>query len=101
MLLYELIIVAGGHLGFCTILQNAQPTTNCVKWILKVNYLSISKQQKKFGVAEMQGSGTGNPTKMCDFRSGCILKKFDSIKFKMAAYRPLFTFTWPIFGKPC
>ena len=25
------------------------------------------------------------------------LEKFDSIKFKMAAYRPLFTFTWPIF----
>ena len=29
------------------------------------------------------------------------LKKFDSIKFKMAAYRPLFTFTWPIFGQLC
>ena len=39
--------------------------------------------------------------KMCDFRRGCILKKFDLIKFKMAAYRPLFIFTWPIFGKPC
>ena len=25
-------------------------------------YLSISEQQKKFGVSEMQGSGTGNPT---------------------------------------
>ena len=22
-------------------------------------------------------------------------------KFKMAANRPLFTFTWPLFGKPC
>ena len=29
------------------------------------------------------------------------MKNFDSIKFKMAAYQPLFTFTWPIFGKPC
>ena len=28
-------------------------------------------------------------------------EKFDSIKFKMAAYRPLFTFTWPIFDRPC
>ena len=23
---------------------------------------------------------------------------FNSIKFKMATYRPLFTFTWPLFG---
>ena len=37
---------------------------------------------------------------MWDFRRGCILKIFDLIKFKMASYRPLFTFTWPIFGKP-
>ena len=22
-------------------------------------------------------------------------------KFKMAANQPLFTFTWPLFGKPC
>ena len=29
-----------------------------------------------------------------------ILEKFDSLKFKMAAYRPLFTFTWPLFGQP-
>ena len=43
-------------------MRNAQPTTNSAKWILKVDYLSISKQQKKFGVSEMQGSGTGNPT---------------------------------------
>ena len=28
-------------------------------------------------------------------------KKFNSSKFKMAANRPLFTFTWPLFGKPC
>ena len=35
------------------------------------------------------------------FRRGGILKNFDSIEFKMAAFRPLFTFTWPIFGKPC
>ena len=45
-------------------MQNAQPTTNCAKWILKVDYVSISKQQKKFGVSEMQGSGAGNPTNM-------------------------------------
>ena len=42
--------------------MNAQPTTNCAKWIRKVDYLSISKQQKNIGVSEMQGSGTGNPT---------------------------------------
>ena len=30
-----------------------------------------------------------------------MLKNLDSIKFEMAAYRPLFTFTWLIFGKPC
>ena len=30
-----------------------------------------------------------------------ILRKFNSSKFKMAANRPLFTFTWPLFGKPC
>ena len=29
------------------------------------------------------------------------LEIFDSIKFKMATYQPLFNFTWPIFGKPC
>ena len=28
-------------------------------------------------------------------------KKFDLIKFKIADYRLLFTFTWPLFGKPC
>ena len=28
------------------------------------------------------------------------MKTFDSIKFKMAAYWPLFTFTWPLFGNP-
>ena len=43
-------------------MQNAQPTTNCAKWIFEVDYLSISKQQKKFGVSKMQGYGTGNPT---------------------------------------
>ena len=57
-----MIIVAGGHFGFCQIMQNAQPITNCATRILKVDYLSISKQQKKFGVSEMQGSGTGNLT---------------------------------------
>ena len=31
----------------------------------------------------------------------CILKKINSSKFKMAANRPLFTFTWQLFGKPC
>ena len=46
-------------------MQNAQPTTNCAKWIFEVDYLSISKQQKKFGVSKMQGYGTGNPTTMC------------------------------------
>ena len=46
-------------------MQNAQPTTNCATWILKVDYLSISKQPKKFGVSEMQGSGTGNLTITC------------------------------------
>ena len=35
------------------------------------------------------------------FNGGYILKKLDSIKFKMAVYWTLFTFTWPIFGKPC
>ena len=39
-------------------MQNAQPTTNCAKWILKVDYLSISKQQKNFGVSKMQGRVT-------------------------------------------
>ena len=39
-------------------MQNAQPTTNCAKWILKVVYLSISKQQKNFGVSKMQGGVT-------------------------------------------
>ena len=29
-----------------------------------------------------------------------MFKNFDSIKFKMAAYRSLFTFTWLLFGKP-
>ena len=28
-------------------------------------------------------------------------KKFNSSKFKMAANRPLFTFTWPLISKPC
>ena len=28
-------------------------------------------------------------------------EKFNSSKFKMAANRPLFTFTWPLFGKLC
>ena len=28
-------------------------------------------------------------------------KKFNSSKFKMATNQPLFTFTWPLFGKPC
>ena len=39
-------------------MQNAQPTTNCATWILKVDYLSISKQQKNFGVSKMQGGVT-------------------------------------------
>ena len=39
-------------------MQNAQPTTNCAKWILKVDYLSISKQQKNFGVSKIQGGVT-------------------------------------------
>ena len=43
-------------------MQNAQPTTNCATRILKVDYLSISKQPKKLGVSEMQGSGTRNLT---------------------------------------
>ena len=43
-------------------MQNVQHTTNCATRILKVDYLSISKQPKKFGVSEMQGSGTGNLT---------------------------------------
>ena len=64
-----MIILAGGHFGFCKIMQNAQPTTNCAKWILKVDYLIISKQQKKFGVSEMQGSGTGNPTTIDGFNT--------------------------------
>ena len=38
---------------------------------------------------------------MCDFRRGCILGKFDPIKFKMAAYRPLFTFTSGLEIKGC
>ena len=28
-------------------------------------------------------------------------KKSFFSKFKMAANQPLFTFTWPLFGKPC
>ena len=28
-------------------------------------------------------------------------KKFILSKFKMAANQPSFTFTWPLFGKPC
>ena len=28
-------------------------------------------------------------------------KKINLSKFKMAANRPLFTSTWPLFGKPC
>ena len=39
-------------------MQNAQPATNCAKWILKVDYLSISKPQKNFGVSKMQGGVT-------------------------------------------
>ena len=39
-------------------MQNAQPTTNCASRILKVDYLSISKQQKNFGVSKMQGGVT-------------------------------------------
>ena len=54
------------------------------------------------------------------FRERMHLEKFQVDKFKMAAYRPLFTsiglilwnimktanrplftFTWPLFGKPC
>ena len=35
---------------------------------------------------------------MWRFGRGCLLKTFDSIEFKMAAYRPLFTFTLLIFG---
>ena len=34
-------------------------------------------------------------------REDAFLKKFNSSKFKMAANRPLSTFTWPLFGKPC
>ena len=32
---------------------------------------------------------------MWDFRKGCILKNLNLIKFKMTAFRPLFTFIWP------
>ena len=39
-------------------MQNTQPTANCDKWILKVDHLSISKQQKHFGVSKMQGEVT-------------------------------------------
>ena len=39
-------------------MQNAQLTTNCATWILKVDHLSISKQQKNFGVSKMQGGVT-------------------------------------------
>ena len=40
------------------------------------------------------------------YKTKCVitgedLEKIDWIKFKMAAYRPLFTFTWQIFGEPC
>ena len=54
-------------------MQNAQPTTNCAKWIFEVDYLSISEQQKKFGVSEMQGYGTGNPTNAIKFYVGAKL----------------------------
>ena len=52
-------------------MQNAQPTTHCATRILKVDYLSISKQQKKFGVSKMQGSGTGDLT--MNFKSVIII----------------------------
>ena len=58
-----MIILAGTQQPFWILLNYAK-CSNCAKWILKVEYFSISKQQKKFGVSEMQGSGTGNPTIM-------------------------------------
>ena len=35
------------------------------------------------------------------FQERMHFEKFNSSKFKMAANRPLFTFTWLLFGKPC
>ena len=35
------------------------------------------------------------------FQKRMHYENFALIKFKMAVYRPLFTFAWPIFGKPC
>ena len=33
------------------------------------------------------------------YKTNCKASGEDA--FKMAANRPLFTFTWPLFGKPC
>ena len=35
------------------------------------------------------------------FQERMHFEKFNWSKFKMAANRPLFTFTWPLFGIPC
>ena len=35
------------------------------------------------------------------FQERMHLEKMNSIKFKLASYRPLFTLTWSLFGKPC
>ena len=39
------------------------------------------------------------------YKTNCKVSGEDAFwknsKFKMAANRPLFTFTWPLFGKPC
>ena len=35
------------------------------------------------------------------FQERMHFEKINSSKFKIAANRPLFTFTWPLFGKPC
>ena len=37
----------------------------------------------------------------CKVSGEDALKKINSSKFKMAANRPLFNFTWPLLGKPC
>ena len=52
-------------------------------------------------IVEYQDSYTITIKQIVRFQERMHFKNFNSIKFKMAANRPLFTFTWPIFGKPC
>ena len=48
-----------------------------------------------------QDSYTITMKQIVGFQERCILKNFNLIKFKMAAYRPLFTSTGLILGETC